>query len=66
MRLIDGHGAWLLQAARRRIRRRTKAVPASSWSVVMNSSGWWAWAIEPGPQITVGRPRAWKWPASVW
>ena len=20
----------------------------------MNSSGWWAWAIEPGPQITVG------------
>ncbi len=22
----------------------------------MNSSGWWAWSIEPGPQITVGMP----------
>ena len=61
----DGHGR-LLQAARRSIRRRTKALPAASWASVMNSSGWCAWAIEPGPQITVERPRPWKWPASVW
>jgi hypothetical protein len=29
------------------------------------SSGWWAWSIEPGPQITVEKPAPWNWPASA-
>ena len=31
----------------------------------MNSSGWCAWAMSPGPQTTEEMPPAWKWPASV-
>ena len=52
----DGHG-WSRKSVRRRasMSRRTKAVPASV-SEAMNSSGWCAWSIEPGPQITVERP----------
>lgn len=38
---------------------------ASSWSRAMNSSGWWAWSMEPGPQTTVDRPAAWNSPASA-
>ena len=44
---------------------RMKSTQAASCEIAMNSSGLCAWSIEPGPQTTVGRPAAWKCPASV-
>ena len=44
---------------------RMKSTQAASCETAMNSSGLCAWSIEPGPQTTVGRPAAWKCPASV-
>ena len=30
--------------------RPTNSSPLRNWATVMNSSGWWAWAMSPGPQ----------------
>ncbi len=45
--------------------RAMKAAPRSSWETSRYSSGWWAWTMEPGPQITVEKPASWNWPASA-
>ena len=42
-----------------------KASHWAIWSISMNSSGLWAWAMLPGPQTTVGMPASWKRPPSV-
>lgn len=60
----DG-GEGSFQEARRRMRPRMNSAPASSSAMVMYSSAWCAWAMEPGPQTTVERPASWNWPASV-
>ena len=44
---------------------RMKATQAEICETATNSSGLWACSIEPGPQTMVGRPAAWKCPASV-
>ncbi len=38
---------------------------ARSCATSIYSSGLCAWSIEPGPQMMVGTPCAWKWPPSV-
>jgi GT2 family glycosyltransferase len=47
------------------ISRRMKAAPRCIWLISTYSSGWWAWSIEPGPQITVEKPAPWNCPASA-
>ena len=48
------------------IMRFMKASQAPIWEARMNSFGWCAWAMSPGPQTTVGTPSVWrKMPASV-
>jgi hypothetical protein len=53
------------QWARWSINRRMNATPRSNWSTVMNSLGWWAWSMLPGPHMATDRPAAWNWPASA-
>ena len=42
-----------------------KRSAACSWLAAIHSSGWCAWAMEPGPHTTVEMPTCWKNPASV-
>ena len=32
--------------------------PRCIWEMSTYSSGWWAWSMEPGPQMTVEKPAA--------
>ncbi len=45
--------------------RRKKAMPSAICPMSIYSSGWCAWSMLPGPQITAGRPPNWNCPASV-
>ena len=73
-RLATGFATHFLNAPSGRCRREPQVEAASrsmnrshcaSCSSVTNSSGAWACAMSPGPQITVGMPIRWNKPASV-
>ena len=53
------------QRERSSMRRRRKRSHCSIWSSSMYSFGWWAWSMEPGPQMTVEKPASWNCPASA-
>ena len=51
-------------AAAQSTSRAMKAPPRSIWTASTYSLGWWAWSMEPGPQMTVEKPACWNWPAA--
>ncbi len=53
------------QRERSSMRPRRKRSHCSIWSSSMYSFGWWAWSMEPGPQMTVEKPACWNCPASA-
>ncbi len=60
--IVPGRGA---HAQRSSITRPSIAPLASNSLTDSHSSGWCAWAMSPGPQITAEYPCAWNWPPSV-